>query len=88
MPTKNHQVNQITEYLRTKVEIYKAKVAAYESPISLEVLKSSDTMQLELVRLKAQLEAHEDMLLIIQKFTTDAPKTKPPVKKNRPGRKG
>jgi len=78
----NYEVEKIIEYLQGKIANYKEKLKAYESPIMQDMAKNSPHLQMEYIRLSTELQANEDNLLAIQKFTTQPAIEKPKNKKN------
>ena len=75
----NNEVQKIIEYLEGKISNLKDRLKAYESPIMQDMAKNSPHLQMDYIRLSSELQANEDNLLAIRKFSN-------PVKeKNEPG---
>lgn len=65
----DNQVQKIIEYLQGKIQNIQQKLKAYESPIMQDMAKNSPHLQMDYIRLTTELQANEDNLLAIQKFS-------------------
>lgn len=63
------EVQKIIEYLQGKIINLKEKLKAYESPMMQDMAKNSLHLQMDYIRISAELQANEDNLLAIQKFS-------------------
>lgn len=81
MPNQT-EVEKIIEYLAAKIAILKERLKAYESPMMQDMAKSSPHLQMDYIRLSAELNANEDNLLAIQKFSTSPRPEKPKAENN------
>ena len=73
---KEDQVKKIIEYLEGKISNIKERLKAYESPIMQDMAKNSPHLQMDYIRLSSELQANEDNLLAIVKFTTTTEQAK------------
>jgi hypothetical protein len=80
---KPSDVEKIIEYLQGKIANLKEKLKAYDSPMMQDMAKNSLHLQIEYIRLTSELQANEDNLLAIQKFTPGQASEK--KKENKPG---
>lgn len=82
MMQNEKQVERIIEYLNGKIHNLKQRLTAYENPIMQEMAKNSPHLQMDYIRLSAELNANEDNLLAIQKFSQNdvSPAATEPVK--------
>lgn len=69
MEPNSSDVKKIIEYLEGKIESLKQKLKTYESPIMQDMARNSPHLQMDYVRLTAELQANEDNLLAIRTFT-------------------
>jgi hypothetical protein len=75
--SNNNAVNQIISFLKDKIANREGKLKEYESPIMRDMAKNNSHLQFDYIRLKAELESFEDILLTIEKFAGAPADTKP-----------
>lgn len=83
MNPNDNQVEKIIEYLQGKIEGLKGKLKAYESPIMQDMAKNSTHLQMDYIRISAELQANEDNLLAIQKFASSSSPKQPALTKTK-----
>jgi hypothetical protein len=66
---KDRQVEKIIEYLQGKITNLKSRLKGFESPIMQDMAKNSPYLQMDYIRITSELQANEDNLLAIQKFS-------------------
>lgn len=69
----SNKVKTIIEFIQGKIDNLKEKLSAYDTPIMQDLAKTSQHIQYDYIRLKTELQANEENLLLIKKFMPETP---------------